>query len=188
MKFEELNTEQQEKAIEVYRHINVDDDWDDYLREDLQNRMAEYGFDDIKISADTSFSQGSGASFTCDNIDLIKYLTKTKQLTKYRKIKELIVERECTGKIERIDHRYNHYNTVDCNVNVSYYTDITEVQDDLVGKLQKDIIDFVRQECKDFHRQLENDYLNNISDESVKQAIIDNNYDFAVKDDDVTYL
>ena len=188
MKFEELNEEQQEKAIERYRHINVDDDWDDYLREDLQNRMAEYGFDDIVISADTSFSQGSGASFTCSDIDLIKYLTKTRQLTKYRKLKELIVQRECTGKIERIDHHYNHYNTVDCNIIVSYYIDITAAQDDLVGKLQQDIIDFVRQECRDFHRQLETDYLKNISDESVQQAIIDNGYEFTIKADDVTYL
>ena len=189
MKFEELNEKQQAKAIDEHRYINVEDFiWNDFLYEDLQSKMKEYGFDDITISADTSFCQGSGASFTCDNIDIEKYLRKTKQYTKYRKLHQLIKDKDLTGTIERISHRYNHSNTVDCNLVVSYNIDITTVQDDLVGELQQDIIDYVRGECDEWHKVLENHYLNLTSDDAVKETIIANEYDFEIADPEVTYL
>ncbi len=189
MKFVELNEEQQEKAIEKHRQCNVDyDEWDDFLREDLQNAVKDYGFSDITIYADTSFCQGSGACFTCDPIDIEKYLRKTKQYSKYRKLHQLIKDNDLTGKIERTSIRYNHSNTIDSNLIVSYNIDITPEQDRLVGELQQDIIDYVRRECDEWHKVLENNYLNLTSDESVKETIIANEWDFEIADPEVTYL
>lgn len=189
MKFEELNEEQQAKALDKHRHINVDyEDWDDFLCEDLKNAVKDYGFNDITIYADTSFCQGSGACFTCDPIDIEKYLRKTKQYTKYRKLHQLIKDEDCTGKIERTSTLYNHSNTIDSNLIVSYNIDITPEQDRLVGELQQDIIDYVRRECNEWHKVLENNYLNMISDEQVKETIIANDLDFEIKDPVVSYL
>lgn len=188
MKFEELNAEQQAKAIEQHRHINVYSGWDDFLEDDFKEKMNTFGFSDIDISSDTSFCQGSGASFTCNDIDLIKYLTTSKQLSKYRKLKQWIKDGDLTASIKRTSHSYNHSNTIDISLDVLYSINVTPEQSDLLGEFKTDIIEFVRSECNAFHRELEKEYLTLISDDEVKDNIIANELDFAIKDPNVNYL
>lgn len=186
MKFTELNEEQKAKAIEKHRHINVYDGWDEFLADDFKEKMEPFGFSDIEISSDTSFCQGSGASFTCSDIDLMKYLTSTKQLSLYRSIKKMIQDREITGSISRISHSYNHSNTIACEIKTCY--DVSKVQYNLMQALQDDIIEFVRRECDAFHRELETNYLQLVSDKDVEETIIANEIEFAIKEPNVDYL
>lgn len=189
MKFEELNEEQQAKAIDKHRYINVDyNEWDDFLKDDLKEKMESFGFSDIEISSDTSFCQGSGASFTCSDIDLMKYLTASKQLSKYRKLKPWIKERELTASIERTSHMYNHSNTINISMDLLYSINMTPEQDVLFNELKTDIIEFVRRECDAFHSELETNYLQLISDKNVAETIIANEIEFAIKEPNVYYL
>lgn len=185
MKYEELNEDQKAKALDQYRQINVDfDEWDEAIRDELKYKVREYGFDDITIRADVSFTQGSGASFTCDIIDLEKYLRKSKQWTKYRKLQQAIKDKELTGSIISNSHSYNHEYTVSCFLSTHEF----DLSDDLIKDLIEDINHYVRSECKTAHREMEDFYLKETSDEEVESSIIVNEYDFEVKDTNVTYL
>lgn len=188
MKFTELNEEQKAKAIEKHRHINVYDGWDDFLDDEFKEKMEPFGFSDIEISSDTSFCQGSGASFTCSDIDLMKYLTASKQLSKYRKLKPWIKDRDLTASIERVSHSYNHSNTINISMDLLYSINMTPEQDILFNELKTDIIEFVRRECDEFHRELETNYLQLISDKDVEETIIANDIEFAIKVPNVDYL
>lgn len=188
MKFTELNEVQKAKAIENYRNINTDEGFDDCELDDFSTLMAEYGFSNIKISYDTSFCQGSGASFTTEYINLQDYINKTEQQEKYKSLLEFIKDSELTGKVVRLTHHYNHSNTVMADFENLYCIDSTPEQDKLIEEFGKELTEFLRTECDKFHRAMETMVLNLNSDEAVQDAIIANDYDFEIKDPEVTYL
>ncbi len=71
--FDELSTNAQKRAIEAYRPIAAADEWYEYTFELWQKLLSSIGFDDAKLSFSGFTSQGDGASFTCDNVDVAKF-------------------------------------------------------------------------------------------------------------------
>jgi len=190
MLFAELSTEQQATAIEKFRDINVDDDnWYTVVYEQWQETLSELGFNDIVINFTGFWSQGDGASFTTDTIDLEKYLTKTKQLTKYKSIRKYIKDKELEVKLTRYPTRYYHENTITINVLVSTeYINGTRKQNLAMEELETDMTEFCRDKSKEIYQDLEEDYNLLTSDEQVKETIINCEFQFEVKDDSVEYI
>ena len=84
-KYEQLSRRAQEKALRDYASSqdSYDPEWQaENLIEDLEKFGIEVDKKDISYSV--SFSQGDFASFSTESIDVKKYLTATKQKTKYQ--------------------------------------------------------------------------------------------------------
>lgn len=167
---EDFSPKIQEKIIDKYRDINVDHDWWEYTYEDMKNILGILGFDYVEISFSGFSSQGDGASFT-------GYFKPAKKSELKHRVKVLHKdyapdfpvfgfeqmefseeELEDSLKIERIDSRYSHENTVTTD--------------------NEDLKEFVRNFSHYIYRQLEREYDYLTSDEAVRETIEANEYEF----------
>ena len=80
--------------------------------------------------------------------------------------------------IERTDSRHVHFNTVRANVEIWDDPDGWEEPYGFTDELEDKITEYVRGLCKDLYRDLEKEYDHLTSDESVKETLIDNDYEF----------
>ncbi|NBO36015.1 hypothetical protein EBU91_00485 [bacterium] len=66
MAFKNLPKPEQEKLIEKWRYVLIEneEDWEEPVFEQFKSQMLEYGIDDVKIEYSGFHSQGDGASFT----------------------------------------------------------------------------------------------------------------------------
>jgi hypothetical protein len=206
--FEELSPEAQENALENNRDINVDyDGWEDGVTEGFKEDMREIGIDDIEISFSGFYSQGDGASFTSEDIDtrklfnaagiksndalnmevddergrgdnkdfydLLDTMEDVGQLERNR-----IKPEEIRVTIERTDSRHVHFNTVRSNVEIWDEPDGWEEPYGFTDELEDKVTEYIRGICKDLYRDLEKEYDDLTSDESVKETLISNDYEF----------
>jgi hypothetical protein len=206
--FEELSPEAQENALENNRDINVDyDGWEDGVTEEFKEDMREIGIDDIEISFSGFYSQGDGASFTSEDIDTRKLFNAVgiksndalnmeiddeRSRGENKDFYDLLDTMEDVGQlernrikpeeirvtIERTDSRHVHFNTVRANVEIWDEPDGWEEPYGFTEELEDKVTEYVRGLCKDLYRKLEAEYDNLTSDESVKDTIIDNDYEF----------
>lgn len=176
-KFEELTTEQQEKVIEKNRDFNDDIicnliELDDAYILSLE----EQGFINPKISYDLSYSQGSGASFTCTQLD---YDLLLKDYTgKHKNWMIEILKQYCEVQIERkYSCHYVHENS--CNTELYEYTQYNypHIIDELEN-IRKHIEEIRLEACINLAEALQEeiDYLQ--SDESIAESLINNEYYF----------
>jgi hypothetical protein len=72
--FKYLSEERQYEIV----HDLMPEDWYEWLEKEISKELEEYGFEDSRIAFDLSHSQGSGASFTCNGIDVNSFYNKIK--------------------------------------------------------------------------------------------------------------
>lgn len=190
MLFNELTKEQQARAIEQHRDINVDyEDWNDWVKEKHHDIMESAGFEDVESRYSGFCSQGDGASFTARNVDIETFLRSQKRWTHYRLLHEHIKINEITAKVLR-DHSFRcvHYNTTYATLNM--YVDLSPKKESLYNELEKEIDDFVTEQGKAYYSDLDTAYYDLISDEQVKETIINNEMEFEIdpRENGVTYL
>jgi hypothetical protein len=175
--FEELTQEQQEKCIEKHRDFNDDilcnlTEFDDMHRIKLE----EQGFLCPKISYDMSYSQGSGASFTCEHLNY-EILLKDYNC-KHKNWIMSILEQYAEIKIER-SYSCHYVHEKSCDTNLYEYTQYNYER--IISELEK-IRDHIEEKrllaCSILYNDLEAeiDYLT--SDEAIKEALISNEYYF----------
>ena len=206
--FEELSPEAQENALENNRDINVDyDGWEDGVTEGFKEDMREIGIDDIEISFSGFYSQGDGASFTSEDIDTRKLFNAAgiksndalnmevddeRSRGENKDFYDLLDTMEDVGQlernrikpeeirvtIERTDSRHVHFNTVRANVEIWDEPDGWEEPYGFIDELEDKVTEYIRGICKDLYRDLEKEYDDLTSDESVKETLISNDYEF----------
>lgn len=72
--FDQLEDRAKEKARSWYREGAFDDEWWEFIFDDWKEWLAKAGFgDDPEINFTGFWSQGDGASFTCNGFDLDKF-------------------------------------------------------------------------------------------------------------------
>lgn len=192
MKFNELNAEQQAKAIELNRDINVDySGWCEHITNMFHEDLKAIGFEDVESQYSGFCSQGDGASFTAGNVDIEKFLRSQKRWTHYRCLHEHIRINDITCKVNR-DHgsRYVHYNTTAAELYGEWYIEMTAKKSEMYNELQQEIDGFITEKGKEYYSELDTCYYDLISDEQVKQTIIANDMDFEEdpREASVTYL
>lgn len=85
-KFNELSTEIQQRSLDQYRYINVEDTgWDEPTIEYWVETLENIGFTDVIINYTGFCSQGDGASFTSGEMDIEKVLRHLRVYSKYRR-------------------------------------------------------------------------------------------------------
>lgn len=191
MKFNELNAEQKEKAIEEYRDINVDsDDWNEAVKEQYYEELSTVGFSGIDSAYSGFWSQGDGASFTASNVDIEKFLRSMKCWTYYRPLHKAITDSLISAKVIRTTHQYCHENTTQAEIQGDWYIDMSPIQEKLYAELAAYIDNYITAKGKAYYQSLEKEYEYLTSDEQVQSAIESNEYEFEVdpREAGVTYL
>lgn len=174
--FEELSEKVQQKVIEKNRLINIDDAgyWYMCIFWNWQDRLAEKGFSDAKIWFSGFCSQGDGACFDADvNLDVFLADNKFRHL---RKVKDHIF---VSIKKNNFAFRYSHEKTryVDCYID-GPATGATARLDALVEKLAETIESERYSLSCEIYRDLRDSYNSMISDEAVKERLVENDYEF----------
>ena len=145
----------------------------------LETILEEMGFCNVKVSYSGFWSQGDGASFTCDN-----WGYKKGMLDKIRKnyptwtslhliAKELQSLSKKTGytlefSVYRTNHRYCHENTVACDFGYNEY-----------DEKMREYVDYaVKWLCKTLYNSIEKSYYDATSDEAIEDFYTSNEYLF----------
>lgn len=174
--FEELSEKVQQEVIEKNRLINIDDAgyWYEWTLEDWRERLDEKGFSDAEICFSGFCRQGDGACFDADvNLDVFLADNKFRHL---RKVKDHIF---VSIKKNRYAFHYSHEKTryVDCYID-GPATGATARLDALVEKLAETIESERYSLSCEIYRDLEDSFDSMISDEAVKETLVENDYEF----------
>lgn len=177
-KFEECNEELQEKILDKHRDIESEfwgcrmDEYDEYYTIHLE----EQGFINPKIRYDLSCCQGSGASFTCDSVD-IDVVLKDVEIPHKQTLIDILKEYCEVQVITNGNWMYMHEHS--CGVAFEYPSNKDlPLLDKAIDKVT-DIIEEKRLEaCGTLYEELEKDYEYLQSNEHIKEALIANDYYF----------
>jgi hypothetical protein len=143
--FKELDDDKKYSIV----NSSMGEDWHDCLLEDIKEELETLGFTDAEISYSGFWSQGDGASFTCDKIDLEKFFNSVVDIIKFTftgkiskeasdildslnidlkpfVIRELIERDFYYGRIYRSDNYYYHSNSVSVDLNCEMYVTVKE--------------------------------------------------------------
>jgi hypothetical protein len=206
--FEELSPEAKRNALDDLRDINVEySDWHESVIEDFEGHLKEFGVGDVEVSYSGFYSQGDGASFTGDVFDTKIFMSKALGLKNSEFLdmgeeekpedegsrlradlldigfdtREKLTPDNFMIKIERTSNRYSHENTIEGRVDIE---DIPEsLQDEIdideyENQIMESVTDWARSVSRDLYRDLENYYDDLMSDESVEDTILANDYKF----------
>jgi len=173
--FDELSEESQQKVIKPFReayepHYEVV--YDIFALRMSENYGAELKTEEITWSG--FWSQGDGASFTCDfdTEVLLPILKEELNEEQIALLKEINAEIDCAS--IRTGYQYAHENTVRGKVSIyygdAYYNrmvEINEIHDILENKLTE----IIREESRNLYRELERFYDQEMEDERIIEEI-----------------
>lgn len=184
-KFEELTEQAQQNAIEQYRDgDHLEHEWYDFIKADFHTILELIGFYNIKSQFSGFWSQGDGASFTGDysyKKGCLKAIKEHAPLdNELHKIVEGIIYHQkdngylLTCNIYNDNHHYSHSNTMsfDWEKGGDSYFEWKNIHiEDELEQLFRDLADW-------YYNKLESEYEFLNSDESIKELLIINEYDF----------
>ena len=157
--FKELSEDRQFEIVENL----MGDDWHESIIEDIKAELEELGISEPDIQFSGFWSQGDGASFTCEGVDLIRLMKEIPMdfqseqreaanegvrtmvallgwdaVGVKRPVLDLILEGEdqdlITCSIWRSSNRYVHENTVDIGLELANYYDTQDPEErDIYG-------------------------------------------------------
>jgi hypothetical protein len=190
--FEELPAHIQDKLIENEIEI-LRSDWDcvysDDIIDDWKEKLESQGFNNPEINYRGFWSQGDGASFTTNSIDLIKLCDYLElwPVGKEKTYRTLLENLSYTTYLKRTNHHYYHeksttfYCFVDCD-----QWGRTEAQNAL-DKFVQDIEPLIDEHIVDMgiaiYRDLQEDYEAYTSEEFARQQLIELGRDYVVDKD-----
>jgi hypothetical protein len=184
--FNELSEEAQQKTINHNRDYNIEyEDWYEFVYEEFKKQAIKEGFDIDRMYFSGFWSQGDGAMFeyTSLNDKLLEDFISTLHLSEMRKnwIRSNIY---ISGKG---NHRGNYYHERSCNHNIhwevnngdlhwstNFYQWLESFSDDF----EDFVVDRYNDLCHSLYNSLEAEYEGLTSDESIKEILILNEYNF----------
>ena len=173
--FDELSESSQQNFIEIFREgyePYYEVAYDIFTLRMSENYGANLKTEEITWSG--FWSQGDGASFTCDfdTEVLLPILKKELNEEQVALLEEIDAEIDCAS--IRTGYQYSHENTVRGKVSIYYgdaYYDrmvqINEIHDILENKLTE----IIREESRNLYRQLEDFYDKEMEDERLVEEI-----------------
>ena len=201
----ELSEKLKEKVCEKYRDWHTGDSWwYESAMEYWKERLEEFGFENPDVRFSGFWSQGDGASFTCDYCDGQKIINTllicqgkdVGDLSRWRLWFELVENGPYINfKVYRHSSHYVHERSITAEVEEDYngfQNKIFEAFDDRGRKyytsvfdrkvalldLQEMFSDWVRSLCKEIYTNLEKDYEYYSSDEVILECLEANDFEF----------
>lgn len=185
--FEELSKDAQKKALDNFRDINVDfDDWSYPILKDeegWEDKLKKQGWGEVEISFSGFWSQGDGASFVTKHIDVKKLMKHYGLDKKY----PLAFEHadQLSGYVNRDTHHYVHEKSTSVSINTDdmssdEYDALKDKKkfDEEVSSVEDDLEQIKIKLSREIYKDLEKYYESLTSDESVKDTIEANEYEF----------
>lgn len=167
--FEECSPDLQKTILDRYRDINIEDyNWWDWVYAHWKEKLEALGFYDLEFSFSGFSSQGDGASFTGKMEDFTQVM---KQITG---LDQDYSQTDRTWEIYRISSHYSHERSTSHNFEI--YSDREE--NELDGWFEGVLKIWYITTCQQFYRELEKEYEGLTSDESVRNMLIANHYEF----------
>ena len=167
-----------EKVLDNWRGKN--DYFDhDFILEDYKETLEDLGYNGVNIMYSGFYSQGDGACFTCESVDLDRILKRMKIKIRLG-LKEYIID-NLNISIKHNNYRYYHYKSVrvDYDFNNNFIGDLT---DNYCNEVIKQIIDFIDKDICTYsnriYNTLESEWEYQNSDESILEMININDYEF----------
>jgi len=185
-KFEELSKDSQNKAINGFRNSEhyLSYDWWEYTIDYWKASLNLLGFKNTEVRFSGFWSQGDGASFTCDYInkeeiintiimsDLCSVSTAENYLKKFNNAESFLFEFHFC--IEKSSSRYVHENT--CFVN--YENGGSEYWSNIADELTISIESLRLILCDKIYKDLKNEYEYLMSRAAIIEHIGANDYEF----------
>lgn len=179
--FEEFSADEQAEIIERHRYINVDEgfslvEWSDDYYIAIENK----GFKKPRIFYDLSCCQGSGACFDSSDLDF-NILLKDFKCKHKQWIIDLLND-ESNVSIQLLQNgyanRYTHSRTR--YISFVYFREIHTCNRlrSIFENVRNYIANIYLDACSDLYTSLQRDFDYLISDEAVKETLIDNDYCF----------
>lgn len=186
--FSEMTEEQKVKAIawmKSYESEHGDNHFAEGINDNYFEDLKEYGMTNMKSEWSGFSSQGDGASFTVDTIDLEKFLRKQGIWSQYRVLHNAIKSEELRISITRRTGIYVHDCTVKANA-LNYWPD-TVKQEKKQWELEELLTEFIREQSRKYYKELESAYDHSVSDEGIKNMIEANDYEYKFDEDGEIY-
>jgi len=175
-KFSELSDDVKEKVLDKFRDIETMHEYWDFI---FENFKEDNKFEVGEIYFSGFSSQGDGAMFEYSDYDWKGWVNGL-SLPEWKKRVLLACDVSVSGV-----HRgnYYHYNTCshDCDIDLpGMYThdNVCKFIGDFAEQFEQHIKDEYKSLCSDLYRALEREYDDLTSDETVKESIEANEYEF----------
>lgn len=149
--FKDLSEERQYEIA----HDRMPEDWHDFTIKEIEKELSEYGFDDVEFSYSGWHSQGDGASFTCDSVCMSTLYNKIKEenfdfqfrnpgidadeddifmmenmgIDTRNPMETLLENGLWYAKVQRIDSRHVHENSVSFQIECENYYVLIDSED-----------------------------------------------------------
>lgn len=178
--FNELNEEAKAKALETHNHILVEDGyWHEPVLEGFQEDMEAIGFANAKPSYSGFWSQGDGACFTCQTIDLAKVFEHMKSINYFDIPKSWISPAKkgsLTGSVIKQHHRYSHSNTI--RACIDYSGSPKQLPGSELDQIETVLTDYARHLSDKLYADLETQYDAETTAEAVGTELEEREYLF----------
>ena len=177
--FEELSEKAKEKATNYFIESWLDTD--DYAELDYFNSMLEEkGFMEPKISWSGFWSQGDGASFTCNFVDIDAYIKAYNLTDKNHKMFLAAWKRGWVENIEitKTSSRYSHENTMDISWNCNLQKSSSKWIEDIFDGIVQNILATAKDLAREVYKGLEEQYEYCSSEEYIKEMYNNNDMEF----------
>lgn len=183
--FSELNAEQKEKALELNRDCNVDQEWWTFVYDDAKDIGAMLGFDIENIFFSGFWRQGDGACFTGrfsyprKNIGkaIRGHVTNDDELHRIADEAQRLYRQSFFTACGSIAHRGHYCHERSMDVTLSDYSDFRgKVEERDWTELCADFALWIYGKLEDSHKYL-------TSDESVAESLEANDVEFEIDED-----
>ena len=176
--FQELSTKAKRKVINDFQNINVDYEWHEPEIDYWQEKLKEYGFNNPKIYFSGFYSQGDGACFDFNGLDIEKIWTHYNQVKHSAWLKSYLCE--CAFKTHTSCSRYSHANTrmVVCD----YYSNkVYPRLNKAIREFEIWLEGFRIDLCQEIYSSLQKEYESLTTEEAIIDTIKCNDYEFTAE-------
>lgn len=159
-------------VLDKQMDINVDNEiWHEHIIYNHIQKLKSLGFNDVEIRFRGFYSQGDGASFTCESIDFKKWLSENSTNNNKRLLS--LLNKDLIGidgniKRDRNTHYY-HWNTTTLHLDYNFYGNRNEFLniENLITQLDEDITEFMQEYNREMYCELNNEYDTLISENCI---------------------
>lgn len=186
--FSELREDVKEIVIQKYRETQLDYDWYQCVIDDWTVFLEAYGFDNPKIAFSGFWSQGDGASFTCDNVDFHNIVDEELKCEDYKweDAKQFVLCSRAyeagllSANVYRTDTHYSHRRTVSLSFDETFNVPSTKVNN--LSRASDYLYDHLRDKIMEFsdkiYADLEKEYDWLSSDEQISETLSEECFEF----------
>ena len=179
--FDELNEEAKKVAVEKLHDINVQNDWYDYIFDDVRTFGKLIGIDINRIYFSGFWSQGDGACFECDYSYAKDSMSRIKEYAPNDEVLHAIakrlldVQKRNFYKLTATSKHRGHYYHERCT-DIYVYRDGNYING--VDNSEEEVIDSLRDLMRWVYKQLEDAYDYATSESEIIETIKCNEYEF----------